>query len=218
MSMDLTGNRFGRLTVIERAKNDKFKHSQWLCECDCGTKIIVSLSHLRTGYTKSCGCLKKEIAKEVHTKHGKSYDPLYIVWCGMIYRCTNPNHHSYKNYGGRGVSVCDEWKDNPNCFIDWSISHGWKPGLQLDRINNSEGYRPENCHFVTPRINCNNTRRTRYIDGEPASLWFEKQNHHPSVNYVCFCDRFFRKGWDLDRSLLTPNRYLNSRRCKNVSK
>ena len=217
--VDLTGQRFGRLTVIRRSGTGKNRQSQWFCKCDCGADVFALSHNLISGNTKSCGCLRVDMAKEQHTKHGFKHHPLYEVWKNMLSRCYNTMNPSFRYYGGRGVFVCDEWKGDPSCFIGWSVSHGWKPGLQLDRINNSKGYSPGNCHFVTPRDNINNRRCTRYIEGEPASVWFEKQNHHPSVNYKCFCYRFFRRNWDLDRSLLTPNRYLfmEVQKCRRVS-
>lgn len=202
--VDLTGQRFGRLTVIRRSGTGKGRQSQWFCKCDCGADVFALSHNLRSGNTNSCGCLRVDMAKEQHTKHGFKHHPLYEVWKNMRSRCYNTRNPDFRYYGGRGVFVCDEWKGDPSCFIGWSISHGWKSGLQIDRINNDKGYSPNNCRFVTPRANCNNRRCTLQIDGEPASEWFDSHNTNPDLCYSRFYYRYFYSGWSLDDSLNKP--------------
>jgi len=160
--MEIVGQKFGRLTVLEfwdiRIRTGDKKESRWLCKCECGNEAIVVGSSLRSGGTSSCGCLKKEIIKKTFTTHGMSADPLYYVWKNMLERCSNEDLKFFKHYGGRGISVCAEWKDM-NKFIDWANRNGYKKGLEIDRIDNDGNYIPNNCRFTTRKEQLLNTRR-----------------------------------------------------------
>jgi hypothetical protein len=161
--LNLTGQKFGHLTAISRAKdivNGKGKRkTAWLCECLCGNKKIIATSELRSGDSKSCGCLFLELkTKHGYCKGSTNSHPLYRVRLDMIDRCENPFNKSFQNYGERGIQVCDLWKNNPKAFIEWGIENGWEKGLQIDRKDNDRGYFPENCHFVTPMKNIHNQR------------------------------------------------------------
>ena len=113
---------------------------------------------LRSGDTRSCGCFWEEIVSEINTKHGYYKHPLYGIWNNVKSRCSNKNNKDYKDYGGRGITICDEWKGGPKSFIEWSENNGWKKGLYIDRKNNDGNYCPSNCRFVTSFINSQNTR------------------------------------------------------------
>ena len=157
--IDLTGKKFGRLTVIGRAHG---KH--WSAICDCGGTAVSSGQSLREGKTKSCGCLGKEQLAEGRTKHSGSKRPEYKLWSGIIQRCTNPNNKHYRNYGGRGISVCDRWKDFANFFSDI----GARPSkeLTIDRTNNDGNYEPGNVRWATRKQQQNNRRNSIKISGE----------------------------------------------------
>lgn len=164
--IDLVGQRFGRLSVIEEAGRDKRGKVLWECQCDCGNRVIVSSSNLKMERTLSCGCLQRERVVEANTKHGMSKHPLYSVWQNILTRCgvyKGASDRVYRDYAARGITICDEWHD-PETFIAWAIEHGYKKGLQIDRIDNDRGYFPENCRFVTIKQNSNNKRTTMRLD------------------------------------------------------
>lgn len=156
--VDLTGQRFGRLVVIERAQNAS-SGAAWLCQCTCGAHAIVSSNMLRTGRTKSCGCLAREATKLRSTTHGGSYTRLYHIWSGMRQRCHNSKSPAFNNYGGRGITVCPEWLHDFEIFQKWALSHGYRDDLTIDRINNDKGYSPDNCRWATYSTQRKNQRR-----------------------------------------------------------
>lgn len=161
---DLTGQRFGKLVVRERTANIG-RQTAWLCKCDCGNEKAVPSWNLVSGQTKSCGCFADEIraenGKSSSTTHGQSYSRLYTIWIGMKQRCYYEKHKHFQNYGGRGIAICDEWKNDFQAFHDWAMSHGYEEHLTIDRINNDRNYCPENCRWATYKEQNNNTRRTK---------------------------------------------------------
>lgn len=159
--IDLTGQRFGRLVVVERAES-KNKNSSWLCKCDCGKQTVVSAPNLKSGATRSCGCGLQEATIERSTKHGGRYTKLYAVWIAMKDRCNNSNNKQFDDYGGRGIRVCKEWIDDFSAFQKWALANGYKGGLTIDRKDNDKGYAPDNCQWVTSKEQNNNRRPRRY--------------------------------------------------------
>lgn len=157
---DLTGQRFGRWLVLNKTKEAVNRTAVYECRCDCGTVKKVKGTCLTAGESTSCGCRKAEVARERSTKHGFSKHPLYHVLADMIQRCHNSNDKGFAGYGARGIYVCDEWQNNKAAFVEWGLKNGYKPGLQIDRIDNDRGYNPDNCRFVTPIENSNNKRNT----------------------------------------------------------
>ena len=135
-----------------------------MCECECGNECIVTGENLRNGTTKSCGCLADESRKTCRLDHGMSHSVIYNTWCNMKQRCYNPNNAKYKNYGARGITVCDEWVSDFNSFYNWSINNGWEDGLTIDRINNDKGYSPDNCRWTDLITQANNRSHNAYID------------------------------------------------------
>lgn len=155
---DFTNKRFGNLIVISRFEhNDQFNKPQWLCKCDCGKETVVSARRLKSGNTKSCGCLRKINHYKKYTNKNMKY---YQRWKTMKSRCYNTNSTNYKNWGGRGISVCDEWKNNFKAWYDYvsKLPHFGEKGYSLDRINNDGNYEPGNVRWATHREQYLNSR------------------------------------------------------------
>ncbi len=161
--IDLTGQKFGRLTVIERRPN-RGKSTMWRCACSCGSEKIVASGHLHSGHTKSCGCADLDRK----TKHGLSRDPLHKTWRAMIDRCTNSKSQFFQHYGGRGISVCSQWFSFDVFKKD--VEQGYQPGLQLDRINNNGNYEPQNVRWATRTTNVRNSRATKLNEQDAGAI------------------------------------------------
>ena len=151
--IDLTGERFGRLRAVRLLPERKNKARVWECVCDCGRTITTEAGHLRKGHTTSCGCMRG-------LKHGFFGTRVYRIWAYMIQRCENKKSTRFKHYGGRGIHLCQEWKD-PGSFCRWALENGYSDNAELDRIDNGGPYSPENCRWVSHQENNQNTRRTK---------------------------------------------------------
>ena len=159
---NLEGMTFGRLTVIREEGRTKDRHILWRCRCKCGNIANVSSRDLVTGHTKSCGCLQKDILRDIRYKHGDRDGRLYSIWKSMKKRCENPNCKSYKWYGAKGVSVCDDWHDY-RVFKEWAINNGYDENAEygqctIDRINPFGNYEPTNCRWATLAEQARNKR------------------------------------------------------------
>lgn len=175
--IDVTEQRFGRLTVLGECGKDNFRQYMWLCKCDCGNIVAVRGYSLRSGNTQSCGCLQKDKNIELRTIHGMAKTRIYNIWQSMKERCSNPLNHCYKNYGGRGIKVCSEWqKFEP--FYEWATNNNYSDKLTIDRIDVNGDYEPSNCRWITIKEQQSNTRRNHYItfNGETKTLkqWAEQ--------------------------------------------
>jgi len=187
--INLKGQKFNKLLVIDIHDKNINGTIRYLCKCDCGGNTIVQSSKLRNGWTKSCGCLQKEITSKRGLRHNLCNHKLYHVLACMKDRCSNPNNSRYNNYGNRGISVCEEWRNDFKCFYDWAIANGYKEGLHIDRINNDGNYEPSNCRFISFKENMNNTTRNVWIeiDGikKTAAQWGEETN----INGIAIAQR-----------------------------
>lgn len=161
--IDLTGEKYGKLTVLKMVERNSSNKVQWLCQCECGNLKKVTAGHLRSGHTKSCGCYNLESSISANITHGGKGTRLYNIWCDMRKRCNNPSVKHYSRYGGRGISVCPEWMNDFNSFRDWSMKNGYSDNLTLDRIDNDGNYCPDNCRWATRSTQNNNTSRCHVI-------------------------------------------------------
>lgn len=159
MLIDMTGKTIGRLTVIKRAENNRHKQAMWLCLCSCGKPTIVNGQILRENRTRSCGCLIGESIKLRQITHGSTKTRLYNIWRNIKQRCYNFKNTGYRNYGAKGIKVCDEWFSNYEAFQDWALANGYQDNLTIDRINNDEGYYPDNCRWITKEENSARSRQ-----------------------------------------------------------
>lgn len=200
--IDRTGQKFGRLTLIERVENNKFNQVQWKCRCDCGKEVIVKAYSLTTGQTKSCGCLKKEqnyinIAK---VKHNMTNTRLYNIWRDMKSRCLNPNNKRHKFYFDKGITVCDEWKNDFMNFYNWAINNGYRDNLTIDRINNDGNYEPKNCRWATITEQNNNQSNNIRIKYNECEYTLSELSRIYNIKRATLYDRI-KRGWTIDEAL-----------------
>lgn len=199
---DLSGSRFGRLTVKHRTENSSTGHTRWLCVCDCGQERINSSYDLKTGKVVSCGCFHSESVTETNTTHGKSKSKLFHVWCSMRDRCRRKTCKAYKNYGGRGISVCDEWLDY-EVFYRWAIENGYAEGLTIDRIDVNGNYEPSNCRWITKAAQASNTRKSIRIEYKGTAHTAIEWSRILGVNYTTLLKRI-HAGWDVEDAFERP--------------
>lgn len=260
---DLTGRKFGMLSVISLNGRDKGGRAMWLCRCDCGEEIIAEGHNLQVGHTTSCGCIKytekygkdilgvkfgraiamrqysddnkgtmieclcdcgtifsahrysllsgntlscgcyhKEKSIEASFKHGMTGTRMHDIWSGLKSRCSLKTNYGYKNYGGRGISVCDEWlaDDGFLSFYDWSINNGYAESLTIDRIDNSLGYTPENCRWVDMEVQCNNTRKNLHIEYKGESKTLAQWVKYLGIKYSKTYCRIYKLGWSVEKA------------------
>lgn len=199
--VDLTGQKFGRLTVIDFSHR-RINQSMWNCICECGNKVVVGGYDIRSGNTSSCGCLWYDNMIKVNTTHGLAGRRIYVIWQHMIRRCTNPKDKRYSDYGGRGIKVCERWFKFENFYEDMKV--GYDDKLTLDRFPNKNGdYEPNNCRWATYTQQNRNRRDNRYLACNGVSMtlaeWAEKMNVD-----VRLIHHRLNRGWDEEAAILTP--------------
>jgi hypothetical protein len=200
--IDMTGQRFGRLTVITEAGHDQRRRTRWLCACSCGTETTVAGGDLRSGHTGSCGCLMREISAangRASAIHGMYGTPTYLSWQSMRARCLNPKAISYPRYGGRGITVDPRWAGFEQFYADMGVR---PDGTSLDRLDSNGPYSPSNCRWATAREQARNRRTNRLLTYRGVTLaaceWAERAGINRNTLYARL-----RKGWSVERALST---------------
>lgn len=200
---DESGNRYGRLLVIDAAGKGASRAQRWLCRCDCGATKAVTGTSLRTGETRSCGCLQRDIARRAGDRtrtHGQSKSSLYSIWDTMHQRCSNPKTKDFKNYGGRGISVCGAW----DRFETFAVDMGPRPdGLTLERVDTNGNYEPTNCIWATPLAQARNSRSNRLLTWQGKTQCISAWAEEIGISAVTLHSRLMR-GWSGEKSLSTP--------------
>jgi len=180
---DLTGLKFGRLTVVERADNDKHGYACWCCRCDCGNEVTVIGNDLKRGHSTSCGCLKKEKLIKRSTTHGMKHTKIFNKWIKIKSRCLNPNCKDYPNYGGRGIEICERWLDFQNFYDDVSqLEHFGEENYTLDRIDNNGNYEPCNVRFADRKTQGRNKRNNHLVEYEGVKMTLAEAAERSGIN------------------------------------
>lgn len=206
--IDLTGHRFGRLVVIDQAPN-RGNRVMWNCICDCGNRAIVNGGKLRSGHTRSCGCLLKDTVSDLFSTHRETNTPLYRMWYNMKVRCNYPKSDHYRFYGARGITVCPEWEDSYEAFRDWAVESGYVDGLTIERKDNDKGYNPDNCRFIPMRNQFYNTRRNHFVEYNGETKTVSEWSEITGIPYQTLLARLIRYGWTTKDALTTPVRKMN---------
>jgi hypothetical protein len=202
-TLDLVGQKFGRLLVVSRAGSDKRGEALWECECDCGAVTVVAGSNLRKGRTKSCGCYKEELLAtgQLHTTHGMCGTPTYSSWQNILQRCLNKNSTFYYRYGGRGIKICEDWLTFENFYRD--MGECPETGT-IDRIDNNGDYEPGNCRWATQKTNSrnknNNVNITYLGKTQCVAAWEEELG----FNYGTLWNRLYTFKWSLEKAMTEP--------------
>lgn len=220
---DISGKRFGLLTVLSRGESVRGK-AVWICKCDCGNEVSVNGYKLRVGETRSCGCLRKETLSKMTKKHGFTKSHLYKTWTNIKTRCHNPLCSEYERYGGRGITICKEW-ENFEAFMDWAIKNGYseecyiggRHKLSIDRINNDGNYCPENCRWITQKEQARNKSNNRFLEYRGKVYCLSELAEISTVTVDTLRQRL-KKGFSVEEAVDTPSR-TNKRRelkCKKM--
>lgn len=203
----LVGERFGKLVVLHATSEPLMSTTRWKCICDCGNYVYPAAHNLINGRSTSCGCLRRiraaEFAKS-RSKHGGCKTRLYGIWRNMISRCYYEKDKCYRTYGGAGITICDEWRNDFKAFRNWAIANGYNDSLSIDRIDVQKGYQPQNCRWADSFEQANNRTDTVYLtrngSTKPLSIWAQELGIPRGVLY----QRVKYYGWDTGKALSTP--------------
>lgn len=197
---NLTGEKFGRLTVIgvsKKVESGNRERYYWRCKCDCGNEKEVRTDCLTSGLVKSCGCLKKDQDKINLTKYHKhklSHTKLWDTYYGMKSRCYDKTDKRYSDYGGRGIEICPEWLENFENFVSWSLENGFDDNLQIDRIDNDSGYSPQNCRWISIKENCRNRRSNVMIEYQGKMITLVELSEILNIPYKTAYSKYRKYG------------------------
>lgn len=217
---DRTGEKIGRLYVIERAPDSilpsGLHKTMWKCRCDCGNIVTVRADSLTGNHTLSCGCYQKEVVSRYmkslvrKVDYGESRERLHNIWYLMHYRCYNSKCSVYKNYGGRGITVCDDWKNIEGYFNfkKWALSNGYQDDLTIERTNVNGNYEPDNCCWIPMRAQASNKRTNRLLTYNGQTLTMAEWSRQSGIPYKTLHNRL-HYGWDVDMALTQPVKVIN---------
>lgn len=211
---ELKGKRFGKLVAVEAIYDREKKVTLWKCKCDCGNVCFVRANMLVHERTKSCGCLRKDSNIQNKTTHGMSKTGVYNAWHSMKARCYNPTNHNYSRYGGRGISVCKEWKDTFESFYKWAISNGYRQGLTLDRIDNDGNYCPGNCRWATTKMQNNNRGVSINITYKGKTQNLSEWCKELGLPYIRIWQRLNVYGFTFEEAITEPTHQRSGKRKK----
>lgn len=199
---DITGQQFGELTVISFDGKDKRGEATWKCKCSCGNITTVTGHKLRSGWTKSCGCLQDKHRHEgFHKTHGMTNTKLYVIWQNMKHRCYDPNNIMFKNYGGRGIRVCDEWLSGFEPFMKWSFENGYSDGKSIDRIDVNGKYEPINCRWVNREQQYLNRTDSHLLTAFGKTKTIKEWSEESGIKYDTIERRVNQYGWDAEKAV-----------------
>ena len=211
-ALDLTGHKFHKLTALYPTgeKSEHGKNAVWMCICECGNYTVANTGQLRCGTKKSCGCAIIDHARSLNYIHGGRKDRLYYVWMDMRRRCRDPKSKEYKNYGGRGISVCPEWDNSYEAFKEWALKNGYdsmakRSQCTLDRINVDGDYRPENCRWVDMVLQCNNKRNSIFLTYNGTEKTAAEWGKEYGISGRTIMRRI-RSGWSIEKAITQPPR------------
>lgn len=207
----VAGNVYGRLTAIKMAEPGKRGQTRWVFQCECGNTITTDAIDVKKGKTKSCRCLCTESFVDRNTKHGMCHTRLYGIYIGMKQRCNNPDNEAYKNYGKRGIKICDEWLRSPFSFFEWALSNGYAENLSIERKDNNGNYEPGNCVWATMPEQSRNKRSNVFITIGGATKILGDWAKEFGVNQWRVAARI-RNGWDPIDALREPFHAWNPKR------
>lgn len=197
--IDFVGKRFGRLVVVETIKKDGRYWSK--CLCDCGNTIIVRSYCLSNGNTISCGCYRKELTKKYKTKHGKTNTRLFRIWNHIKERCFRLTTKKYQLYGGRGITMCDEWHYDFQSFYDWAMANGYKEDLTIDRIDVNGNYEPSNCRWATQKQQQNNRNDNYKVEYNGETLTLAEIATKYNIKYKKLWARVRKLKWNINEAV-----------------
>lgn len=206
---DLSGEKFGELLVLKRISKTG-EPALYLCKCDCGKTTVVRGCNLKSGATKSCGCLRRKATAGLRYSHGKHNTKIYKCWCNMRDRCSNQNNKEYSAYGGRGIHVCDEWSKF-STFYNWAMLNGYDEDLTIERIDVNKNYCPENCTWVNRHDQSRNRTDNRKITFNGKTMILKDWGDEIGINEATIRNRL-NSGWTVEKALTTPVRRFDPKK------
>ena len=206
MIENLIGKKYGRLKVVSKDNNTRKNRIHLICQCTCGKIVSVSLEHLKNGHTQSCGCLRREKFKRTPT-HGLTHTRIYNIWASMKSRCYNKNNKKdYKDYGERGIKMCESWKNSFQDFFSWAMSSGYQDDLTIDRIDVNGDYEPNNCKWSNVIEQANNKRNNHKIFYHGETHTLAEWCRILKLDYNVIIKRIDYHKWDIERAFTQPIR------------